>query len=114
MMSIGQPRSAFSPRLVLERLLLSTVAALIISLPAAFAQTADQPQATTSPQGGIEEITVTAQKREEKLQNVPISIGVISQKMIEQQNIQNIDDFASKIPNVQTILPFGPQEPQFS
>jgi iron complex outermembrane receptor protein len=113
-MSTGQPKSAFSPRLVLERLLLSTAAAVIIGLPSAFAQSADQPQATAAPQGGIEEITVTAQKREEKLQNVPISIGVFSQKMIEAQNIQNVDDFAAKIPNVQTILPFGPQEPQFS
>jgi iron complex outermembrane receptor protein len=75
------------------------------------AQQADQPAAS---QGGLEEITVTAQKREEKLQNVPISIGVLSQKMIEAQGIQNVDDFAAKIPNVQTILPFGPQEPQFS
>jgi len=81
--------------------------------PGALAQTTDQPQSATS-QGGLEEITVTAQKREEKLQNVPISIGVLSQKMIEAQGIQNVDDFAAKIPNVQTVLPFGPQEPQFS
>src|SRR5579859_3410368 len=80
---------------------------------AAMAQQADQPQAAPTG-GGLEEITVTAQKREEKLQNVPISIGVLSAKMIEAQGIKNIDDFAAKIPNVQTILPFGPQEPQFS
>jgi iron complex outermembrane receptor protein len=63
---------------------------------------------------GIEEVVVTAQKKEEKLQDVPISIGVISGTQIEKQGIINIDDLASRTPNVQAILPFGPQEPQFS
>jgi iron complex outermembrane receptor protein len=82
-----------------------------VSLPhGARAQTGDQSDVSQ----GVEEITVTAQKREEKLQNVPIAIGVMSQKMIEAQGIQNVDDFAAKIPNLQTVLPFGPQEPQFS
>jgi iron complex outermembrane receptor protein len=93
----------------------ASVIALILGLTApqtAYAQQPDQPQA--APQGGLEEITVTAQKREEKLQNVPISIGVLTAQALQAQNIQNVDDFAGKIPNVQTILPFGPQEPQFS
>jgi iron complex outermembrane receptor protein len=63
---------------------------------------------------GIEEIVVTAQKKEEKAQDVPISIGVISGQQIEKQGIINIDDLAARTPNVQAILPFGPQEPQFS
>ncbi|HLY55843.1 MAG TPA: hypothetical protein VKS60_09825, partial [Stellaceae bacterium] len=58
---------------------------------------------------GLEEIVVTAQKKEEKAQDVPISIGVISSAQIEKQGIINIDDLGAKTPNVQTILPFGPQ-----
>ena len=63
---------------------------------------------------GIETIVVTAQKKEEILQDVPISVGVLTSDAIEKQGIQNIDDFATKMPNVEAVLPFGPQEPQFS
>ena len=63
---------------------------------------------------GIETIVVTAQKKEEILQDVPISVGVLTSEAIEKQGIQNIDDFATKMPNVEAVLPFGPQEPQFS
>jgi iron complex outermembrane recepter protein len=63
---------------------------------------------------GIETIVVTAQKKEEILQDVPIAVGVLTAEAIQKQGIQNIDDFATKIPNVQAILPFGPQEPQFT
>ena len=47
----------------------------------------------------IEEIVVTAQKREQRLQDVPISISVISGEKIEQAGIDNLDDLALYVPN---------------
>lgn len=106
------------PRIGENSLAFASMAALSMGLAlaplAARAQQADQAQPAAASSQGLEEITVTAQKREEKLQNVPIAIGIMTSQTLEKQNIQNVDDFAGKIPNVQTILPFGPQEPQFS
>jgi iron complex outermembrane recepter protein len=48
----------------------------------------------------LEEILVTATKREEGLQDVPISIAVMSGEKIEQQGISELEDLAVFMPNV--------------
>ncbi|MDJ0712098.1 MAG: TonB-dependent receptor [Woeseiaceae bacterium] len=48
----------------------------------------------------IEEILVTAQKREQSLQEVPISITAFSAATIERAGIREFADYASKTPNV--------------
>ncbi|MFC7300521.1 TonB-dependent receptor [Cognatiluteimonas weifangensis] len=45
-------------------------------------------------------VTVTAQKREENLQEVPISIQAIGQAQLEQQNVADFDDYAKLIPSL--------------
>jgi iron complex outermembrane recepter protein len=95
------------------RLLQTTIWTLTLALPAvSFA--ADAPQAPQSNSTTLEEVVVTAQKRVERLHNVPISVAVLGGKELQKQNIININDIASKIPNVEVVLPFGPEEPQFS
>jgi iron complex outermembrane receptor protein len=64
--------------------------------------------------GEIQEVVVTAQKREEKVQDVPISVGVVSGQDLQKQGLINIDDLGNSVPNVEMVLPFGPEEPQFS
>lgn len=49
----------------------------------------------------LEEIVVTAERRETTLQEVPISIGVISGDEIDLQGYRNIDDMALFEPSVQ-------------
>jgi iron complex outermembrane receptor protein len=73
-------------------------------------------RAQTAPveSGKLEEVVVTAQKRSQKAQNVPISVEVLGGKDLKQQNVNNILDIGTKIPNVEMVLPFGPEEPQFS
>jgi outer membrane receptor protein involved in Fe transport len=46
------------------------------------------------------EIVVTAQKRAERLQDVPLSISAFTERTIEQQGIQSIDDYASRAAGV--------------
>lgn len=48
----------------------------------------------------LEEIVVTARKREESLQDVPISVQVISGKEIQRQNIINLQDLSAQVPNL--------------
>jgi outer membrane receptor protein involved in Fe transport len=51
-------------------------------------------------QGGLEEIVVTAQRREEKLSDVPLSISAFSQATMDAQGVRNIDDIARLTPGV--------------
>jgi iron complex outermembrane recepter protein len=49
---------------------------------------------------GLDEIVVTARKREENLQNVPISITAFDSKMLEQRHVDRLDGLASFTPNL--------------
>ncbi len=51
--------------------------------------------------GGLEEIVVTAQKRSENLQSVPISVTAVTGAALKSQNITNVQGLANSIPNVQ-------------
>jgi outer membrane receptor protein involved in Fe transport len=71
---------------------------LLASLPASAAGAAAD-SATTAP-AGLEEIVVTAQKREERLQDVPISISVTSGAYLDKSSIQSVSDALGLIPGV--------------
>ncbi len=53
------------------------------------------------------EVTVTAQKRKENLQKVPISMAVLSNLKLEQNNVTAFSDYAKLLPSVsyQTFAP---------
>jgi iron complex outermembrane receptor protein len=83
--------------------LLTGVALLAIgAAPSLKAQTPVQPE-TAAAGGGLEEITVTARRREEKLQNVPISIYALSNKELADRQILQIEDIATTIPGVHIV-----------
>ncbi|CAN5119469.1 TonB-dependent receptor [soil metagenome] len=78
---------------------MSVLAAVSIAAPA-FAQTA--PQTAPKPAGGnvLEELVVTAQKKEEALQDVPIAVSAFSQDSLEAQKIDGGPNLQQAIPNV--------------
>lgn len=51
-------------------------------------------------QATLEEITVTAQKREESLKDVPISLTVVDANRIEAANINKVADLVQFVPNL--------------
>jgi len=51
---------------------------------------------------GIEEVVVTAQRRSENLQNVPIAIQALTSETLSQLNVTTIDDMVKYLPNVTT------------
>jgi iron complex outermembrane receptor protein len=65
----------------------------------AFAQDATA-QSDTANDSGIGEIVVTAQKRAENIQNVPIAISAVSSQFLETRGITSIDSLGSIAPNV--------------
>ena len=70
----------------------------------ALAQTAPDTSTTTAepPTVGLEEITVTAQRRNESMQNVPISMQAFTAQTLQQLNVQTFDDYIKYLPNVTT------------
>jgi iron complex outermembrane recepter protein len=67
--------------------------ALAIATPVAFAQDSDEVV--------LEEIVVTAQKREESLQDVPISVNAVSGEKLAEAGIVRLDDLKAYVPNLQ-------------
>jgi iron complex outermembrane receptor protein len=76
--------------------------AILPAAPAMAQQAADTAQASTgSAQGGIEEIIVTARKRREKLQEVPIAISALTGAQLQRRDVQSVMDMSSVVPNFQ-------------
>ncbi|NBV87973.1 MAG: TonB-dependent receptor [Betaproteobacteria bacterium] len=50
----------------------------------------------------IEEVVVTAQKREQKVQDVPIAITAITAKAIEDRDVESVGDLNGLAPNLRT------------
>lgn len=59
-----------------------------------------QPSSGRASMAPLDEITVTARKREENLQDVPMSISVLSLAQIERQNITSVADIARYTPGL--------------
>ena len=81
---------------VRQRLLVSTVLAAAIGAPAsALAQQPGGAEATV-----VEDVVVTAQKREERIIDVPISISSVSQQQLQNQTLITLTDLGARLPNV--------------
>ncbi|MDA5193457.1 TonB-dependent receptor [Govanella unica] len=72
----------------------SSVVLATLAVSTAFAAEA------TGDMAGLEEITVTAQRRTQDVREVPISMTVFSAAAIEKQNIKGVEAYFSQTPNV--------------
>ena len=60
------------------------------------------------PNAGLEEVIVTARKRAESLQDVPVAVTALTAGMIERGNINSVVEVAKLAPNVELIAqPFA-------
>lgn len=77
-------------------------AMLLMAAPAAHAQDAETvADASASPASNdFGAIVVTAQRREQRLQDVPVAVAVVSGDSLEKQNITELNDMAVRVPNV--------------
>jgi iron complex outermembrane receptor protein len=83
----------------------STVRTLLRRAPIAAAIMAAVPRlyaadASTTSGGALEEVVVTAQKRTENLQDVPVSITALGTEKLEQLNVQDFADYVKYLPSV--------------
>jgi iron complex outermembrane receptor protein len=87
-------------------LLTGTMIAAGLGANGAWAQAAGEPRAT-APAASLEEIVVTARKREENLQTTPIAISAISAEALEQHNVTTLAKVAQLAPNMNTFRTSG-------
>jgi outer membrane receptor protein involved in Fe transport len=83
----------------------AAIAALLAS--STLGGTAAFAQSQPAEAGSDTDIVVTAQKREENLQNVPISIQALSTKKLDELNLSNVEQFTKVLPSVsiQSVQP---------
>jgi iron complex outermembrane receptor protein len=55
----------------------------------------------------LDQVTVTARKREETLQDVPIAVSAFSSESLFKQNVQNLADLQGKVPSLQIYAARG-------
>src|ERR1700704_2674827 len=79
----------------------SAVAVGLGAMPNAFAQ-----DASVDSQG-LEEVIVTAQKRDERLQDVPIAVSAFTSEQLQARGINNVYELGSLAPNVQISTATG-------
>jgi iron complex outermembrane receptor protein len=76
-------------------LLAAAIAAAISATTAGTASAQDAPAT-----GGLDEVTVTAQRREQSLQDVPIAISAFSADQLASRNIVDTYDLVRNVPNL--------------
>src|SRR5258706_1284817 len=90
------PTATFRGSATASKISLAVAAALAVSPPRALAL-------APSDAGALQEIVVTARKREENLQDVPLSIDVFTKKDMQSLGIAGFDDYAQKVPSISFI-----------
>lgn len=84
--------------------------AVAISAPAIAAPADEQANGAV----GIEDIIVTATKRSEILQDVPVAISAISSSALQAKGVFETTDLNNTMPNLQVSSPYGQTQPNFS
>jgi len=73
-----------------------------------------QTEGTLTDEAGVGDIVVTATKRSENLQKVPIAISALTGDQLANQGIVNVTGIASQVPNFQITTPYSDAIPIFS
>jgi iron complex outermembrane receptor protein len=82
-------------------ILLAALALTFVHLPASAQDThSSSPQQITGTEPRLEEVVVTAQKREEHIQDVPVPVSVIRPDALLDQNQLRVQDYFSTVPGL--------------
>ncbi len=90
------------------------LAAVLLAGTSAAAIAQEAPPAQAAPEEMGADIVVTAQKRSERLQDVPISVSAIAGDALQKQRVTQADELVSKIPNLQLTSTVGDNTPIFA
>jgi iron complex outermembrane recepter protein len=85
-------------RVALKHSSLSLAVALGLCAPVAYAQEASG--GAEADQGSLETITVTARKREETIQDVPVAVTAFTPDTLDKLNVEDLSDLDAQVPNL--------------
>lgn len=88
--------------------------ACALAVPAHAQDAASQGEKPEAQEGGLETIVVTAQKREQNLQDVPAAVSAIGGETLRTRGITETSDLMGAIPSLQVTTPYGRTQPNFS
>jgi outer membrane receptor protein involved in Fe transport len=80
----------------------SVLLGLVLPVGAAFAQ-----QPATDDNAGLEEVVVTAERRSENLQNVPVTVTAVSSELLETSHVNSVPQLMALVPSLTVIEPTG-------
>jgi len=96
-------------QIIITSSVINAVTPIVIAVAGLVAYSPTTPAQDASGQSAVlEQVVVTARKREEKLQDVPDSIVAISADVIERANISAARDVTARIPNVSIVESLSP------
>ncbi|MBV8147147.1 MAG: TonB-dependent receptor, partial [Gammaproteobacteria bacterium] len=73
------------------------------------------PRVVAAQEAELEEVTVTAQRRTERLQDVPVAVTAISGSELLDRGVRQAGDIVDAVPNLLLNLPYGPEaQPTFT
>ena len=84
-----------------------SISSYVARYVATFATRGNESRALAQSDAGLEEITVTAQKREESLMNVPIAVSVTTAEQISRDQIYTLGDLQRTTPALEVSQTFG-------
>lgn len=93
----------------MKRILLAGACAQILIAAAGIAA----PAFAQDKSGGIETVTVTAQKRSESAQNVPIALSVLTSEDLQRQGITKVNGLQYATPSLEVVPAFGSGQAEF-
>ena len=71
-------------------------------------------QAAADETNGIQDIIVTAQKRSQILQDVPVAVSALAGDELESRGVSETSDLQGFVPSLQITTPYGRTQPNFS
>lgn len=99
-------RFGFEASPVREQQLLLLLKDALILLVDSQAAGADEDTKKNQAESRLEEVIVTAQHREQRLQDVPMAMSALGRELLENNEINNIEDLSKLVPSV-TLTPDG-------
>src|SRR2546423_3738801 len=73
------------------------------------------PQSVRADEAALEEVTVTAQRVSERLQDVPVAVTAIPASELLERGIRQAGDITASVPNLLLNSPYGPEaQPTFT
>lgn len=93
---------------------LGSVGLAAVATPSLAAAQSVADEASAADGGQVEDIVVTAQRRPERLQDVPVSVTALSGDAMAKQRILSAGDLAKVVPNLQSVSTVGNNTPIFA